>query len=167
MIGIAPETGNAEVMTKIRKGFRHDRVLEIRETCRRLRITKFRFFMIGFPFETRETIEDTISFAKKLDYEMVEFNKVIPYPKTELFDIAVRDRNLLRSQSTRHPSSNHDGEITTHRVGDLSPKEVKKLITRAYREFYLRPSKWIDLLRTYSIRDLFLLTKYAIMTRNI
>ncbi|MFC2144343.1 B12-binding domain-containing radical SAM protein [Acidobacteriota bacterium] len=167
LIGIAPETGNVEVMKRIRKGFRHQRVLEIREACRRLQITTFGFFMIGFPFDSRQTIEETISFAEALDCEIVEFNKVIPYPKTELYDIAARENCLLPSQGRHLSSSYHDGEITTHRVGDLDPSEIKLIIKKAYRRYYLRPRKIADLLASFSISDLMTLSRYALTTGNI
>ncbi len=166
LIGLAPETGNPEVMEKIKKGFNHSQVVEARRACRRLGIKTFGFFMIGFPFETRKEIEETIQFAKELDCEIVEFNKVIPYAKTELFDLIAHsvqlDKNpLLETQSY------HEGEIRTHKVGDLSPVEVRNLIRSAYRQFYLRPRKMVDLLRAFSLRDLWSLTNYALRTGNI
>ena len=166
MIGIAPETGNPEVMKKIKKSMDHQQMQEIREYCKKLGIKTFGFFMIGFPFETKENILETIDYAKALDTEIVEFNKVIPYSKTELFDMMVEDGSLL-ADSVFDAQSYHDGTITTHKVGDLSPDELKTLIKRAYRQYYLRPKKMIDLLKTFSIKNLFELTIYALRTRNI
>jgi radical SAM superfamily enzyme YgiQ (UPF0313 family) len=122
--------------------------------------------MIGFPFETRAEIEETIRFAKELDCEIVEFNKVIPYTHTELYEMIVDGGYLLHDALT-DVQSYHEGGITTHRVGDLSPDEVKNLIRKAYQQYYLRPRKILDLLRTFSIRDLWELTTYAIRTQNI
>jgi radical SAM superfamily enzyme YgiQ (UPF0313 family) len=127
----------------------------------------FGFFMIGFPFENRETIKDTIKFARELDCEMVEFNKVIPYQNTELSRLITEGGYALRSTEESNTGSYHEGEITTHRVGDLSPKEVRDLIKMAYREYYLRPRKMLDLIKTFSVSDLFTLTKYAVTTGNI
>lgn len=166
LIGLAPETGNPDVMKKIRKGFDHSQVLKIRKECRNLGIKTFGFFMIGFPFETRKEINDTIRFAKELDCEMVEFNKVIPYAGTELHDLIVNGGYLLRDALTE-VESYHEGGITTHKVGDLKPDEVKDMIREAYRKYYLRPGKALDLLQTFSMRDLFELGKYAIRTGNI
>jgi anaerobic magnesium-protoporphyrin IX monomethyl ester cyclase len=166
LIGLAPETGNAKVIEKIKKGFNHSQVTEIRRECKRLGIKTFGFFMIGFPFETRSDIEDTIQFAKKLDCEMVEFNKVVPYAKTELLQMIVEGGNLIN-----HPhaetQSYHEGQITTHKVGDLSSDDVKNLIRKAYREYYLRIRKMIDLVQAFSMQDLWALSTYAIRTRSI
>jgi radical SAM superfamily enzyme YgiQ (UPF0313 family) len=166
LIGLAPEVGDPEVMRKVKKGFDHAQVLAARSACRRLGISTFGFFMIGFPFETKDSIESTIQFAKKLDCEIVEFNKVIPYPCTELYDLIVeRGYALDIAQTGVH--SYHEGSITTHRVGDLAPDDVKDLIRRAYRQYYLRPRKALDLLRTFSMGDLWELATYAIRTGNV
>jgi len=164
-MGLAPETGNPEIMKLIKKGFDHDKVLQMRIMCRKLGIKTHGFFMIGFPFENRSTILETIAFAKKLDCEIVEFNKVIPYPKTELYDLLAEDGKIL--DTIWSAKSYHEGTITTHKVGDLQEEEVKNLIRKAYRNYYLRISKIIDLLLTFSLRDIIVLGIYALRTRNI
>ena len=166
LMGIAPEVGNPEVMKKIKKGFDHKKVIEIRELCRKVGIKTHGFFMIGFPFENKNTIKDTINFAKKIDCEIVEFNKVIPYAKTELYDLLIKHNNLLEDPIT-NVKSYHEGTIITHKVGELKDSEIKELIRKAYREYYLRPRKMIDLLKTFSFADLLGLSLYAIRTRNI
>lgn len=166
LMGLAPEVGNAEVMRKIKKGFSHEKVLQARAICRDVGIKTHGFFMIGFPFENRETIKETVDFAIKLDCEMVEFNKVIPYAKTPLYEMLVEAGDLL-NDSVSNVKSYHEGTIITHRVGDLEEDEIKKTIRKAYRKYYLRPKKMIDLLQTFSIQDLFELTLYAVRTRNI
>ena len=110
--------------------------------------------MIGFPFENRETIKDTISFAKKLDCELVEFNKVIPYAKTELYTMFLEKNNLL-NDPVSNAKSYHEGTIITHKVGDLEEIEIKNLIRQAYRTYYLRPKKMLDLIKTFTISDIF------------
>jgi radical SAM superfamily enzyme YgiQ (UPF0313 family) len=166
LIGLAPESGNPDVMKKIKKGFDHSQVIAVRKECKRLGIKNHGFYMVGFPFESRQDIEDTVRFAKMLDCEIVEFNKVIPYAQTELHDIIV-DGGYLLEDSVTEVQSYHEGGITTHRVGDLSPDEVKHVIRKAYRDYYLRPRKMVDLLRTFSIRDLLELTTYAVRTGNV
>ena len=166
LIGLAPESGNPQVLKKIKKGFNHTQIMHVRKKCKNIGIKTFGFFMIGFPFETKTDIEDTIKYSIELDCEVVEFNKVVPYSKTELYDIIVKsgyqtDNNPLSVQSY------HEGTINTHKVGDLEPEDLKDLIRIAYRSFYLRPRKMFDLLRTFSLRDLFELTYYALRTKNI
>jgi len=166
LVGLAPESGNPEILKKIKKGFGLSEVLAVRETCRKLGLATFGFFMIGFPFETKADILATIDFAKRLDTEIVEFNKVIPYPETELHEMMVRDGTLVAGADLQ-AKSYHDGPVATHKVGDLEGAEVKSLIRKSYREYYLRPRILGRLLKTFSLRDLWGLARYAVRTRNI
>jgi anaerobic magnesium-protoporphyrin IX monomethyl ester cyclase len=166
LIGLAPETGNPKIIKQIKKGFDHSQVINIRKECKRLGIATFGFFMVGFPFEKRSDIEDTIKFAQALDCDIVEFNKVIPYAKTELYDM-IEEEGYGIENSCIEARSYHEGTITTHRVSDLEPDEIKYLIKKAYRKYYLRPRTILNLLKTFSLRDLWTLTKYAFRTKNI
>ena len=165
LIGLAPETGTAEIMKKIKKGFNHAQVDRARELCRNHGIKTFGFFMMGFPFETRNDILKTLKYAVSLDCEIVEFNRVIPHSKTELYEMMKLDGTLLNEPYNME--SYHDGSIKTHDVGELSQKDVDNLLKRAYRRYYLRPKKMIDLIQTFSIRDLLTLTAYAFRTGNV
>jgi radical SAM superfamily enzyme YgiQ (UPF0313 family) len=165
LIAIAPETGNPEIMKIIKKEFDHDKVIQIRKVCRQLGIKTHGLFMIGFPFENKATILETIAFAKKLDCEIVQFSKVIPFPKTELYEMLEREGGVLNA--IHEVKSYYGGTITTHKVGDLQKEDVNMLIRKAYRSYYLRVNKIIDLLLTFSIRDLIQLGIYALRIRNI
>lgn len=165
LIAIAPKTGNPEIMEIIKKGFDLVKVIQIRKICRQLGIKTHGLFMIGFPFENKTTILETIAFAKKLDCEIVQFSKVIPFPKTELYEMLEREGGVL---NTIHGvKSYYGGTITTHKVGDLQEEDINMLIRKAYRSYYLRVNKIMDLLLTFSIRDLIALGIYALRTRNI
>lgn len=91
---------------------------------------------------------------------------ISPYARTELYDLIVNGGYLLHD-ALAEAQSYHEGGITTHRVGDLSPNEVKAMIRQAYRQYYLRPGKMLDLLQTFSMMDLWELGTYAIRTNNI
>jgi len=47
-------------------------------------------FILGLPYETHETIHETIEFAKSLDIQTAAFNIATPYPGTRLYDMALR-----------------------------------------------------------------------------
>ena len=54
-------------------------------------------YMIGFPDETREEIENTVSFAKKMyhhGFDASNFYLVMPVPGTEIFDYCVKKGQL-------------------------------------------------------------------------
>jgi len=62
--------------------------------CNELNINIVAHFVIGLPGETWEEIRQTFHFAETLNCDLVVFHIATPYPKTELYDICVKD-NLL------------------------------------------------------------------------
>jgi anaerobic magnesium-protoporphyrin IX monomethyl ester cyclase len=54
--------------------------------------------MMGYPGETKETIEESIQLAKKLKPDHFGTTHVIPYPGTKLFEYC-KNNNLLRTEN--------------------------------------------------------------------
>lgn len=49
------------------------------------------YIMIGFPFETKEMIEETISLVQLLNPDYIQISIFYPYPGTELFQICLEN----------------------------------------------------------------------------
>jgi radical SAM superfamily enzyme YgiQ (UPF0313 family) len=104
--------------------------------------------IIGMPGETKQSIEDTISFAKKLSTDVVAFYAVMVYPGNELYEIIKKEGKLLHENFGSFSCLINSSSSKLHYVPDgLTEDYIKKSISRAYKEFYIRPS--------YMIRQLF------------
>lgn len=110
-------------------------------------------FMIGNPGETKQAIKNTIQFAKQINPDYTSFVFTTPFPGTELYEMAVKNNWLLNPNL-----KNTDYNITylTMNATQLSNEELGRCISRAYREFYLRPA--------YVFKKLKTLRKNEIMT---
>jgi len=62
---ITPESASDLVLDSMRKGFGREHVVRAAELVRRSGIRSMWFFMLGAPGETRETAEETVSFAEQ------------------------------------------------------------------------------------------------------
>ncbi|MCX6355723.1 MAG: radical SAM protein [Candidatus Aureabacteria bacterium] len=164
LVGVAPETGSRETLKKISKGFDLDKVSDVVRWCKEEGISTYSFFMIGFPWEEKTHIEDTIRFATGLDTELTQFSRVTAFPGTALYDILLRE-GAIRGTALRDQGLFYGG--TSHMVKGISDAELRRLITRAYRRAYLRPGKWLRLLRMLSLRDLWNLFVYSLTTGSI
>lgn len=72
-------------------------VIGLIKLCKRMGLTLSGNYMIGYPDETREEIENTIRMAKThvdAGLDSAHFMCVMPLPGTPLFDQAIRDGNL-------------------------------------------------------------------------
>ena len=61
------ETGNQQILHNIKKGMRIDVAQRFTKDCHELGITIHGTFILGLPGETKETIEETINFAKEIN----------------------------------------------------------------------------------------------------
>lgn len=155
-IGIAPETGNRGTMQKIKKDLEENQVKEIVNTCKKLKLKTLGFFILGFPWEGPEEARRTIEFAKRIDTDLVQFTRLLPYKQTHLYDYMAASDIL--------PDDRADEEKSPFCGGSDS---MRRVVRTAYRDFYLRKGKILNLLTNFSLRDLLSLIRYAVITKNI
>lgn len=126
------ESGSQRILDFIKK----DTKLEIIEKS--LRMTKKTgiatkgYFIIGHPTETRESIQETIDFARKIDLDIFQMSFMIPLPGTELYAIADQYGEF------KNDWDNMNIWTPLFIPTDLSKEELEGQSKRAYREFYLR-----------------------------
>ena len=94
-------------------------------------------FMVGNPGETKETMEKTLEFAKRLNPDTAQFFPMIPYPGTQAYQWAKSDGFLAEEDFPRWVTE--DGlHKCVIRTKDLNPEEILAFCDKARREFYLR-----------------------------
>jgi radical SAM superfamily enzyme YgiQ (UPF0313 family) len=83
------ESGSQQILINIKKGLRVDRARRFAADCRELGITVHGTFILGLPGETKETIQETIRFAREVNPHTLQVSVAAPYPGTELHRQAV------------------------------------------------------------------------------
>jgi radical SAM superfamily enzyme YgiQ (UPF0313 family) len=97
------------------------------------------YFIMGFPTETAEDIEQTIRFARQSKLSVASFFYLNPFPGTEVARMAGEEKvlgKLFRDYSTM-----------TVNLSALDDRTLHKLNKRAYREFYLDPVRALRTLK--------------------
>jgi radical SAM superfamily enzyme YgiQ (UPF0313 family) len=89
------ESADPEVLRRIAKPIKLDRVERVANAARGLGIKIHMTVMFGLPGETYESIERTFAFACKLDVDSVQFSVATPYPGTRYFD-EMKDAGQLK-----------------------------------------------------------------------
>ena len=137
------ETGVQDILNNIRKGLRLDIVKRFAKDCHDLGITVHGTFILGLPGETKETIRQTLDFAKEVNPHTIQVSMAAPYPGTELFQQALnngwfkQDKDLLLSGGWQMAALNYP---------HLSSEEIFAGVAEFYKAFYFRPSKIIEIL---------------------
>lgn len=162
LVGIAPESGSAETLKKINKKFDLEKVEEVVRYCHEIGLNTHSYFMVGFPWETKEHIQKSIDLSLKLDTDLTQFSRVVPLPGTELFSQMGLDINANFESDRGFFYGN-----VQHNVEKISESEIHKLIKKGYRAFYFNPFRIWRIFKMLSFVSLIRLVKYSLTTKSI
>ena len=146
--GIGIETGDERVMKNIKKYLELDRVRESIKLLRKEGIVVFGYFLLGLPGDTKESMQKTIDFAREVNPHWANFGVTTPLPGTELYRDLIKAGKIKEGEDDSISSGYYaikEGYLTTDEVTN---EEIMIYQKKAWREFYFRPSKVIDLLST-------------------
>lgn len=135
------ESGNPEVLSFTKKGITLDQARNAIKMTKDAGILALAYFMIGFPDETCEQIQDTIAFMEEVKPDFSVFSIVTPYPGTELFDIA-RNMELLPRHLDWSTFFHHSSDmaftkkISRERILALI-KEIDEIVEKQYAKVAL------------------------------
>ena len=134
-MSIGVESGSQSILNKIGKGIKLETIAETFNMLNKNKIVTLAHFMIGFPWDNYETVNETIKYALKLKCTLIDFNIVIPFHGTALRKI-FEQYNLL---SIDCPLERTDYRIPTAKTLYLSSDELIKLRKKALFKVYFRP----------------------------
>jgi radical SAM superfamily enzyme YgiQ (UPF0313 family) len=133
VVAFGVETGSQLIMDYMQKGQKVEKAEQAVAICKRNGLRVHTFLVIGTPLETRETLEETRRFVRKLDPDFFDFNISYPLPGTTLYDI-VNKEGLWEQQPDKTGYAN-----AAVRTFALSSKELTAWRKQALLAMYLRP----------------------------
>jgi radical SAM superfamily enzyme YgiQ (UPF0313 family) len=155
LIKFGVESGVQEILDASNKGISVDETRRNFEWAREVGIDTHAHLMLGMPGETKETLIETIRFAKEIAPTTATFGICTPYPGTPLFDRISKIYPEIRDGTEADLSQLHTKAFFNEEFTSLSREELERSIRIAYRSFYLRPSYlfgWIR--RIKGVRDM-------------
>jgi hopanoid biosynthesis associated radical SAM protein HpnJ len=137
------ESGDQQILKNIKKGATVERARQFTKDAHKLGLVIHGDFILGLPGETRETIQNTIAFAKELDVETIQVSVAHAYPGTELHDFAIKNNFLVKGSMV-----DEGGHQLAHiEYPGLPADEVLQSVHRFYDEYYFRPKAVFRILR--------------------
>jgi len=133
------ESGCQEILNGLNKGISVEQSFCFMRDAKKAGLLVHGCFMVGNPGESKETMEKTLEFAKKLNPDTAQFFPLIPYPGTRAYEWAKSNRLLVEEDFARWVTEEglHKCVIRTN---DLIPEGILAFCDKARREFYLRPA---------------------------
>ncbi len=155
------EAGDPVILKKV-KGLHIEKIREIVKMVREAGIAIKCYYMIGHPWDTRETIESTIQLARELGSADAQFSIATPLPSTGLWDEAERlgvinersnvdwSKLFVRGDTLKRP---------VMRTKTVSSEDLLKYYKKAVRRVYLdkmlytlkRPKEFMRIIRERGI----------------
>ena len=129
------ESGDPQILKNIKKGATIDMARRFTANAHKLGLTIHADFIVGLPGETRDSIRNTINFAKELDCETIQVSLAHPYPGTEFFDY-VKKNNLITLDAMTDEKGHQLPNII---YPGLDRAELVDSVERFYSEYYFRP----------------------------
>ncbi len=130
------ESGDQQILKNIKKGATIERARQFTKDCHKLGLVIHGDFILGLPGETRETINNTIAFAKELDVETIQVSVAHAYPGTELYDYAVKNGFIVGDNKMVDEGGHQLAHI---QYPGLPAEEILSAVHRFYDEYYFRP----------------------------
>lgn len=135
-INVGIESSNPEILKKSQRlPVLNTYQNEMMAYCHKLRITVAAFYLIGLEDDTKESILETIKYAKKLNTLVAQFAIITPYPGTKFFEKLEKEELI-----TNHNWEDYDEYTPVFKHKNLKTEELLELKERAFTSYYFRPA---------------------------
>jgi radical SAM superfamily enzyme YgiQ (UPF0313 family) len=135
LVAFGMESGSQDILDRMNKKTTVAQNARACELTRRYRMLSHSSWVIGFPGETRDTIQETLRFILKSKPSTVNIAVLRPYPNTEVFFMAKESNCLVGSWSP------HNKNVPWVRLPWITDKKelddiCKKMMKRVYFSNY-------------------------------
>ncbi len=138
------ELGNQKILHNIKKGLLVEVARRFTKDCHELGIVIHGTFILGLPGETKQTIEETLKFAKEINPHTIQVSLAAPYPGTFLYRQAKENGWLYNEEIDL--LTQEGTQIAPLNYPHLSHTEIFASVEDFYKRFYFRPSKIASIL---------------------
>jgi hopanoid biosynthesis associated radical SAM protein HpnJ len=135
------ESGNQQILHNIKKGMRVEQLREFSKNCRELGLKIHGTFIVGLPGETKETIKETIAFAKEVNPYTLQVSLAAAYPGTYLYNQAKQNGWLLEEDNGGRLVADQGIQVSSISYPHLSHEDIFKAVDEFYSAYYFRPGK--------------------------
>lgn len=139
------ESGSQQILDNIKKGTRVEQFYDYVANAKKAGLLIHACYMVGNKGETKETMQETLRLALKLNTDTVQFFPLIPYPGTEAYRWA-KENNYIETDYAKYclPDGTHNTVLSTP---ELSAEEMVAFCNMARKKYYLRPAYILHRLR--------------------
>jgi len=140
MVFLGLESGSKEMLENYHKKITTDIAAKAVEILKSFGIRIWGSFIVGGLDDTKETVRQTVRYAKDLGIDIAEFSMLTPFPGTALYEQAKKE-NLIAT----YDWSKYDGAHAVMNTHHMTQRDIVLETIKAYISFYGRPSRWWEI----------------------
>ncbi len=139
------ESGNQQILDNIKKGTKVEQFHSYVANARKAGLLVHACYMVGNQGETKQTMQDTLSLALRLNTDTAQFFPLIPYPGTEAYDWN-KARGYIEPDYEKYclEDGTHNTVLS---LPSLPAQEMVDFCNYARKKYYLRPGYILHRLR--------------------
>lgn len=132
------ESGSQQILDNINKGTKVEEFYSYVANAKKAGLLIHACYMVGNEGETKETMQQTLELALKLNTDTAQFFPLIPYPGTEAYDWA-RKNGYIELDYAKYclPDGTHNTVLS---LPNLTTEEMVEFCNMARKKYYLRVS---------------------------
>jgi radical SAM superfamily enzyme YgiQ (UPF0313 family) len=136
MVLYGVESGNDEVLKQIRKGTTKEEISRGVKIAKKYGLDVLNCVMLGFYWDTKSSVEDTINFAFDLNAEFTQVSAPTPLPGTDYYKLLEDNNCFLTKEWEKHDSVHNSSVELPH----LTNNDLNTYLKTFYRRYYRRPA---------------------------
>jgi radical SAM superfamily enzyme YgiQ (UPF0313 family) len=145
-IELGVESGNDEILKMMGKGIKKEKIIYAFNLCKKYKIKTGAFLIFGHPNETKESINESIKFACKLNPTEPIFALMVPFPGTKIYEYYKNQDYNYICRSTKW--SEYRKQLNTVlQLKNISNKELRILLLKANVMLYLKNFRFLGLIK--------------------
>lgn len=140
------ESGNAEVLKRIKKGVTLEQTQNAIKLTKKADIKVGANYILGHPDETLETARQTIDYAVKLNADVNAIGIMVPFPGTEVYELAKKGEG-------GYVIISHDWSAYNKQLGNalelknIKRKDLERLQLMGYLKILINNFRVLDLIK--------------------
>jgi len=135
------ESGDPSILRKMGKKIQLAQTIKAFRWTQEANISTVASVILFYPGETKNTLNRTLNFIKKLNPDIVQFNIATPFPGTDFYE-EVKKGGLISETDW----SKFDILSPVYELPDFTRQEMRNIWGQAYFNFYMRPKYLLQLL---------------------
>lgn len=130
------ESGNQQILDNIKKGTKVEYFYQYVNNAKKAGLLIHACYMVGNQGETKESMNETLRLALRLNTDTAQFFPLIPYPGTEAYQWA-KENNYIETDYEKYclPDGTHNTVLS---LPNLTAEEMVEFCNMARRKYYLR-----------------------------